>query len=297
MSEDQLDLEIDLRFLLSWWREIALFTVLCVLAAGVVTQVLPRIYEAKSQVLILRRRTDVDFESQLNIETEGDALESAGPGTATYRDLVMNPVVAEDALRRLNGAWVDGSAGPAALLGMVEAETKAGSDLLLIKARNADPARAAAVATAWGEAYVVYVNQLYNEASADYDAVVTQLSQRQAEYQAAQTALESFVAEEQIAGLERVAEEKVALIDRLQADRQVALTMLSDAPGRASVKLAYTDAVVSDRLYGSEQAGCESLVLALPEEMGDVVETTCPPTFSVSLEKRLAESRGRSPAP
>jgi uncharacterized protein involved in exopolysaccharide biosynthesis len=289
VSDDQLDLEIDLSFLLSWWREIAVFTVLCVLLAGAVTQVLPRIYEAQSQVLILRRRTDVDFESRLSIETQGDTLTSTGPGAATYSDLVMNPVVAEDVRDRLDAMGADASVGPAALLRAVEAETKAGSDLLLINVRDADPARAAALATTWAEAYVAYVNQLYNEASTDYDAVVTQLSQRQAEYQTAQTALESFVALERISELERASAERTALVDRLQADRQVALTLLSDAPGSASVMSAYTDAVVSSRLFDSDQTGCESLVISQPDGMGDVVETTCPPAFSSGLERRLAD--------
>ncbi len=71
MSEDQLDLEIDLSFLLEWWREIALLTVVCVVVAGVVTQVLPRVYEAQSQVLILRRRSAVELASNVSSQTAG----------------------------------------------------------------------------------------------------------------------------------------------------------------------------------------------------------------------------------
>lgn len=119
MSEDQLDLEIDLSFLLEWWREIVLLTVVCVVVAGVVTQVLPKVYEAQSQVLILRRRSAVDLASNVSIETEGDALTSAGPGTATYADLVTSPAVAERALELLDSSWRGGVEEPADLRGAI----------------------------------------------------------------------------------------------------------------------------------------------------------------------------------
>lgn len=289
MSEDQLDLEIDLSFLLEWWREIALLTVVCVVVAGVVTQVLPRVYEAQSQVLILRRRSAVDLASNVSIQTEGDLLTSAGPGTATYTDLVTSPAIAERVLELLGSSWRSGAEGPADLLGPVEAESKTGSDLLLIKVRDGDPARAAAIATAWGEAYVAYVNQLYNEASADYGVVVAQLGQRQTEYEAAQAALEDFVQEEKIAELETSVLERTALIDRVRADKQTALSALHDDAWQGSLTASLVDVVASGRVFDSEELQCASVPADLtPSQPYSVTHTMCQPPLSMAVGERIS---------
>lgn len=288
MSEDQLDLEIDLSFLLEWWREIVLLTIVCVVVAGVVTQVLPEVYEAQSQVLILRRRSAVDLASNVSIETEGDALTSAGPGTATYADLVTSPAVAERALELLDSSWRGGVEEPADLLGSVEAESRTGSDLLLIKVRDEDPARASAVATAWSEAYVAHVNQLYNEASADYGVVVAQLGQQQTEYEVAQAALEDFVQDEKIDELETSVLERTALINRLRVDKQTALSALHDSAWHGSITASLVDVVASGHVFDSGVLQCISVPTDLTLTQSSVTRSVCQPPVSMALVQRFS---------
>ena len=257
MAEDQLDYEIDLSFLLSWWREIAVFTVLCIVAAVAVTALMPRIYSAQARVLVLRRRTDVNLDSSLSI-TSADDLPAGGPGSQTYSDLASSPAIGPQVAEKLMDSGFGDSADPAALASDVEVENASGSDLLLISYRDADPARAAAIATAWAEVYVDYVNQLYNEPSADYQLVVNQLGQTQLEYQTAQTALEALVKNDQTAELQRLVDEKTNLIDRVQSDREMALTTLFDEGWSGDIAASYLDAVTSARIYRSREALCGS---------------------------------------
>ena len=297
MAEDQLDYEIDLSFLLSWWREIAVFTVLCIVAAVAVTALMPRIYSAQARVLVLRRRTDVNLDSSLSI-TSADDLPAGGPGSQTYRDLASSPAIGPQVAEKLMDSGFGDSANPAALASGVEVENASGSDLLLISYRNADPARAAAIATAWAEVYVDYVNRLYNEPSADYQLVVNQLGQTQLEYQTAQTALEALVKNDQTAELQRLVDEKTNLIDRLQSDRDLALTTLYDESWNGDIAASFVDAATSVRIYRPDQPPCERHFVTTPaadpesEDVVEVVQRDCPPVFSMAIEERLAALQG-----
>ena len=105
MAEDQLDYEIDLSFLLSWWREIAVFTVLCIVAAVAVTALMPRIYSAQARVLVLRRRTDVNLDSSLSI-TSADDLPAGGPGSQDIQRPGVEPGHRPTGGRKADGFWV-----------------------------------------------------------------------------------------------------------------------------------------------------------------------------------------------
>lgn len=293
MTDEQLDLYIDLKPILRWWREIIALTLLCVLAAGVVSRLMTPMYEAQARVLLLRRRTDVNLDSRLEIVSEDGQVNSRTRTPATYMELVTSPAIAERVIEELSGTWLS-DINPSKLLSKVEAENVQNSDVLAVKVTDPDPARAAVIASAWAEVYVDYVNRLYSEPYADYQTVVGEVEKARTQYEAAQTALEAYIADDRMTELEGLIAEKTALIARLETDKQTALTTLVDPSGQGSVLSIYVDAALARRVFRPDVGE-----VGFPQNPGMVSESPVgldssnaampvPSGFSLALEGHLS---------
>ena len=188
--------------LTAWWREIVvgatLFTILVSAAAAAVRLILPT-YETFADVTIVGASANRSIDDIADL-SQRDRM---APRRAALVGLVHNTNVARKVIERLRGQLDEEEAREAVLLEAITAEIflarnvnrREGSDLIRITVRADSPEKTAAIANAWTEEYVTYVNRLYEPARENLTASITdELKRAREDYHAAQSALEAFMA-------------------------------------------------------------------------------------------------------
>jgi uncharacterized protein involved in exopolysaccharide biosynthesis len=265
--EDEIDLREYLQVLLKWWREIVLFTLAVTVSAACVVLVLrytsDPVYQASATVAIARVKSDISFDERYRTLSEeelqvlrGDARRSALLG------LVVNSAVAETVITELGDVLTVDEQNPAALLEQVSAEIvassngRADSDLIRITFESGSPDHAALIANAWARHYVHHVNTLYGSVPAELMvSVQDDLERARSEYETAQGALETFIASDNSGRLQRLIQEKEAIITSIQTGKQTAVQSLVDKElaAREQIASAYIDTLVQNRLLGFQK--------------------------------------------
>lgn len=278
--EEEIDLRIYIDLLLSWWREIVLFTVLAVIVAGGVSMTQPSIYEATASVAIVKEVSSVDLGSQLGTLTEADIAGGKYLDPSARRnalaDLVRNTSIAETVIPLLEDNWLDAEneeTDPSVLVGKVDGSVGSGTDLIMVQVTDKDPEKAAHIATVWAQAYVDYVNQLYSNTSGTYAAISKQLAATEAEYRESQAALETFLAENRIDELSRLIDEKQSTIDTLQADKKMVLNSFFASDWSNAILPSYIDAELARQIIIFQQSRAEGgarFSSALEERLGEL---------------------------
>jgi uncharacterized protein involved in exopolysaccharide biosynthesis len=93
-------------------------------------------------------------------------------------------------------------------------------DLILIQVGHTDPVIAADIANAWAEQYSGHVNSIYGAAGlSNWESLTEQETSARQGYEAAQSRLEAFVANNRLATLQREIEARQALLDTYQSAR------------------------------------------------------------------------------
>jgi uncharacterized protein involved in exopolysaccharide biosynthesis len=224
---DEIDLRRYLQLLVQWRREIILIPLLAAgLAIGAVTFLnsqRPILYTASADVVIAR------FTSNINIDERFDTNVNAVPvDNSTWRNslvaLVYNEMIAASVIEELGDGLPDDLKQPSVLQGLVSAEVPTNEDgretnLVRINARTLDPALSALIADSWTRHYIDYINSVYGQVPASTIAdVSTEHDAAFEAYEMAQTALEEFIANNQIDALEREIFEKSNLRSNLVAN-------------------------------------------------------------------------------
>lgn len=154
------------------------------------------------------------------------------------------------------------------MINRVKSELLGRGDLILIKVRDTDPVKAAEIANAWAGLYQSYVNDLFVGAPKSLAQNVEKLDiNARDEYQAAQKALETFIATSQEDDLVRQIGEKQKILDSLQQGRQSAVTLVISEQLRVNSDIiaTYLNAQSANRLiaFEKEQQGRRDYVSAL----------------------------------
>jgi uncharacterized protein involved in exopolysaccharide biosynthesis len=206
------------------WKFIVALIVVCSITAGIVSLALPKQYQASALVATTQMSSSVSFGS--SIQTLSDAqLLAAGASSLidkkariqSYVQMVKSPSVAQKVLDELGNRLNPRDREISKLLKMVSGQVASNSDSIQISVIYLDPQLAADIATAWAKAYVDQVNAVYSEGGTleSYNDVKDQLAQAKTTYDTAQTALESFTAQDQEANLQRMITEDQAEINYL----------------------------------------------------------------------------------
>lgn len=211
-AEDEIDLRQYIDIIIRWWREIllitfavALFAALAILALRLL---LPPGYEASADVAIVRTLSDVTFDPRFRTTSDEQVAE---PGSANARrtallGLVATGAIAQEVIAQVGNQLTAKELVPANLLEMVKAEAatttgvaNAASDLIRITVTADTPEKAAAIANAWGRAYVDEVNTIYGQVPDEMlNSIQTELATAQQTYTTNQANLEAFIAGNQI---------------------------------------------------------------------------------------------------
>lgn len=272
MPEQYDEIEIDLK---KWmmvigkrWRLILTSMLIAGLIGTMIGLALPSPYEATATVAIVKTSTQLEFDPRFKTLTQDEiATINAESRRATLLGLVGNGNIASRVAARLESQLLPEERNPAQLLEKVQATTSGRGDLILIKVRDQNPEMAATIANIWAREYERYVNELYAGAPADYGAsVAAQYERALNEFNAAQSALEQFIAGSQIEQLSRTISETHQLLDALQVGKQTALTLAISEQLKVNAQIiaAYLGAQSANRLiaFEKEQAGRRELIRA-----------------------------------
>lgn len=250
----EIDFRKYIRALFKWWWVIGLCAVLAGGSAFLFSQLMTPEYEATAGVVALRSQVEISLGSSIQTTTDLDlSLAEAAKGVAEARTerrlasmagLVKNGAIAERVSNQLGNLFTEKEKEPSALLGHVKGrllkleEGPENSETIEIVVSYDDPAKAAAVANAWGTEYEIYVNQIYGEATVSpFKDINQQIENAKTEYDQTQEALVTFLEEEgRIAEYNRQIAEDEAIINQLRSGRQ-----------------EYTAAVVNDQVSAQKR--------------------------------------------
>ena len=219
--------------LVAWWREIVVGAVLVSVGVGAIAAVRQTLwpqYESSADALIVVAPTHVSLDTTIEAAR---AVTSNQPVHVRARrsalvGLIRNGSVARAVLERLDGL-LDGKNKKMTahrllrrisgeLVISTSATLRHGSDLIRITARADSPEKAATVADAWTAEYVRHVNQLSSRVPERLvDSVAAEAKRASQDYDAAQQALEDFVATTNIDIYPRLIESKKQIVNELQA--------------------------------------------------------------------------------
>jgi uncharacterized protein involved in exopolysaccharide biosynthesis len=223
-NEIALDLTKYIEIIFRQWKLIFASILVCAIAAGVVSLILPKQYQATSLVATTQVSASVSFGS--SIQTMSDAqLLAAGASNLidkkariqSFVQMIKSPTIAQKVLDELGNRLNPESRSTSKLLDMVDGQVVPNSDSIQISVINQDPQLAADIATAWAKAYVDQVNTVYSESGTveSYTAIKDQLAEAKTAFDSAQAVLESFTAQNQESNLQRMITENQAEIDSL----------------------------------------------------------------------------------
>ena len=238
-------------------RLIITLVLLSMLAGGIAGIISPAPYQANVRVAMIKEKTDVAFDSRLETLSEDELASESGAKLdiearrQSLASLVRNPAIADAVIERLGDQLGAVQPGTGAMLAKVEAQVVPDSDLIGITVTDQDPARAAAIANAWGVEYENYINNLYSGAPLGLsNEVGTELQRATVERNKAQAAVEAFLLDNQIDELAQQIAEKRAVIELLQKGKSTAVSTIIDEQIKAQQQIinAYYSAQSSNKL-------------------------------------------------
>jgi len=265
--EEEIDLRRYVEALVHQWRLVVILPLVAAVVAFAVSSVMTPTYEATARVVMLRSRAELSLGSQFESLTEenvalGEAMQGQFNLERTKRrltslaDMVTNGTIAEQVSDELSELWAkdenEDEGEPSWLIDRVEGQVLEESDTIKIVVTHSDPEKAAAIANAWAQAFEKRVNAIYSEAPyTPFADIHQQVEDARAEYEQAQGALVTFLAEEnRIGELERQIAEEEAAIAKLREGRQVDFAAVVDSQVAVQKRLFQNTvaAEVSDNL-------------------------------------------------
>jgi uncharacterized protein involved in exopolysaccharide biosynthesis len=207
-DDDSIDLRKCVLILFRRWRLIVMFTLVATVVAAVVATLAPPPYEAVAGVAIVKTRSDIEFDPRFKTmsgdTTASGIVQSSDARRSALLGLIQNGAIASQVVNQLGSQLDDEERNPAVLLAKVKAENPQKGDLILIRVRDARPAKAAAIANAWAQEYERSINGIYGGSPSDYTlSVQTELTRTRQSFDEAQSALERFLATNRVEALTR----------------------------------------------------------------------------------------------
>jgi uncharacterized protein involved in exopolysaccharide biosynthesis len=238
-----------LEVLIRQWQLILGALLACIAVATLVSITLPKTYQARALVASTKIASSVSFDTAIQTLSEEQlptTVRMVDPQARlqSYVQLVKNPAVAQTVLDEFGSRLPEDIRDISSLLQIVKGGVAAKSDSIEILVAYEDPALAADLANAWARAYISHVNAIYSGEGTDevYQSVQRQTTEARSEYNQAQAALESFLADNQANEYQRQIGEQQAMIDSLTLARTLsASTVISNTT--ASQLTAFTEQV------------------------------------------------------
>ena len=223
--ENEADLWQYVRVLTRHWKWIAGVGVLLALVALIISfLVLPR-YEAVTLIAATRPQYQLQFDPR--IQTLNDPTQSQ-PYKA-FPELALSDELLNRVIAKLGDALPPDGRGPATFRRQLSAGAGADPSLLRLTATDTDPHLAQMIAETWGELYVPYVNELYQQRSSTATFFASQTSDARMTLEAAEQKLIDYQARNLINVVNtQLASKQAALANYLAIGQKISL-LIQDA--------------------------------------------------------------------
>jgi len=288
--EEEIDLREYVNVIVKGWKCIAVLTVVAMVAAIIVSFLLPPTYEATAGVVIVKSVSDISFEPKFRSLTEQELAQAVDVDSRrkAFEGLVESSAVAAEVIAKLKFMLEPEEQEVNALLKMVEILSR--GDLILIKVRGKDPKKVAAIANAWGETYEKYINELYGGRSPSLESIKVQAAQARESYQKAEEALIRFLGDNQIDTLTReIADKKKTLADYYTAKQGIDHLITNANVLRDQLQEGTSSSVTADALSISLLKASAFSLLApdLPAQLQLALEQTT--GIETSVQEQVKE--------
>ena len=239
---DEIDLRQYIDVIMRGWKLIAAAALIAALAAAVVSFSMSPVYEARAGVIISRVRSQVVFEPSM-MTLSDEKLSGLRVDTKARQNTLValgrSPAVEAEVIRRLGDALSPEEQRAGGLLeNGIKVEVAKG-ELIEIRYRDKDPARAALIANIWAEEYEHYVNKLYGSSGEDTASIEMRLTAAREKYEVAEADLLAFVGANKITELKsEIGSKKASLsyhygvinqVEELTANARTLLTQVNEA--------------------------------------------------------------------
>lgn len=231
---DEIDLRRVVLVLFSWWREMLLITtaVIAVVLGGVLllraTQ--PPTYMAGADLLIARLASDVQLDERISTTNTGTAGDNPA-GRSSLMELTKSSTIAQKVIAELGTELPTELSSPDKLIEAITVENpnagdaRAASSILRIHVVTEDRDLSARIANAWANHTIEFINGLYGEVpNSTLQTVGDELAQAKATYDATEVARQAFIADNNIAFLQREIDRREALHASITVNYNQALT-------------------------------------------------------------------------
>lgn len=290
--EEEIDLGRYIEILFRRWYVIVGLTVGCVVIAALWLLLRPPLYHARALVAPVKTATQISFETRIRTEAESEQLVAADRNQrlASFAALVANPVIAQEVLAELGNTLPEELHRVPGLLRIVKGRLANKSDLIEILVEHPRQEVAIAIADAWAQHYVRYINQLYaGVAEEPYLAVKGELAQAEETYQEQEGALQAFLRQDRQAEINRRITELERVLKQIADTRSGAVPILL-ARIEAINRILLSAGDMRAQLQDGEDAAVQSNALAL--ELLKVQAFLRPEDLPWMLGERLLVSEG-----
>jgi succinoglycan biosynthesis transport protein ExoP len=203
---------------------IVLGTFVCMVVAGVVSFLIPKVYEAKVYLMITSPKYQVEFATKEGSKFSTPLFENIS--AETFSKIILNEHTAKTVLTKLglNNPVHEYTIGK--ILSQIKVEYPRNTNLILLKVQDTSKERAAQIANEWASAFIERNEEVTSkETSNTYDFVMGQLEKAKMSLKTAEEELERFqkankidLLKEQISGkIKQIVQYEVKLDDAIRS--------------------------------------------------------------------------------
>jgi len=170
---------------------IILGTLLCMVVAGVVSLLMPKVYEAKAYLMITSPKYQVEFASKEGSKFSTPIFENIS--AETYSKVILNEHTASKVIARNGLDKMSRQYTVRKILRQIKVEYPRNTNLILLKVQDTSSDRAARIANTWASAFIERNEEVTSKETTDtFNFVMDQLEKVKVSLKTAEEELQRF---------------------------------------------------------------------------------------------------------
>jgi uncharacterized protein involved in exopolysaccharide biosynthesis len=170
---------------------IVIGTLVCMVAAEIVSLLMPKVYEAKSYLMVTAPKYNVEFASKEGSRISTPIFQNIS--AETYSRIILNEHTARAVLTKLGLDNPSQQHAANRLLGQIKVEYPRNTNLILLKVQDTSKERAAKIANDWAAAFIERNEEVISKETGNtYNFIVDQLEKAKVSLKTSEEELETF---------------------------------------------------------------------------------------------------------
>jgi uncharacterized protein involved in exopolysaccharide biosynthesis len=170
---------------------IILGTLLCMVVAGVVSLTMPKVYEAKTYLMVTSPKYSVEFASKEGSKISTPIFENIS--AETFSKIILNEHTARTVIAKLRLDSPPHQYTASQILGQIKVEYPRNTNLILLKVQDTSKDRAAQIVNTWASAFIERNDEVVSKETTDtFNFVMGQLEKVKVSLKTAEEELERF---------------------------------------------------------------------------------------------------------